>query len=1044
MDFSKKDTQKKLQDIDQRKVAIGLSDIFISQFKDEVVKKKLEDIRDIVWARPDTDNARPNDYDRDTRRRNQDMQRIQEVLAEVTDASQKTAIAEAYVRLGHLYEIAGHAARENFFQAREQELAKKLAKFQLENPKKPPPKAWITPGGVHELLFHNDNFKSKSVSQVVQELSQPISEYVFTQHPTNTNTPASMQLQREIADALDKVTDKQTMADKDVYWQKLETNIAQFAKDPIVQNKNFTAYDETRIVINFLTNVYHDIDRLYEVTERGLSRKFGEAYNNSERWNLDLKQRFSSWGSAGDKDGNNNIKSENTLEAIILHKKKAAELLLESIDGIEALASWKDKFQTAVRGYGEIEEKIAAVRNGGNDIPLISQQFKDMSQAVKKISNGLGKSEDFLGDVKKVAVNATGEQKNKLLTIHRKARIFGFSLGKIEYRETADMYESVLNFLMKTDKAKEVFGDSVKGFSGKGRKERTEWLTEILRDPQSAKQLAEVASAFMQNVEARNLRDYKDKAKGDETITYHTLRRMQLAHDFNDMITHNVLAECKGTHNLLDALAVQTAVRDASNKRAKMHIVPLFEEAETMEKIPNILKEALNNDVYTAHLKELKINDDTPNIVQQIQIAHSDNARRAGAIASRGIIHRGHHAAREAIENYNKEHSNAKVDLQFFEGGSQSDSYRNGVRAVTAVIKDFGLSNFSKMTFQGGDLLNYFNQPTSCERLMLRSIVEQAKLLNSEKPFNGNHGKLEEEIVATIENLQHQYDVAYYGKPSNPIGKILHALGYRKQAAAGSAGTRGNRNIVDYSNERITGVNPKDVRTIGFSEGFQHGGLHPACLGTKSLENDLGARIFANEEAKSEIPADIPAFDANGKLTASGLKYLYKNSPTFKDALDKMGYSLINTRVYPFTNKLESYQQTLGGPRDKTLDDAYNDVIQEYKEVGDLVYKAFTEQEISHDQHRLISRDNSMKALDRTITLLKTIPELEHYESLNYKHRFVDGLDIIEKWANLQDSRLMHNARDTLYHGRTFVADDPNYGRTLTEAKRAQQNDKIV
>ncbi|MDE3016798.1 MAG: phosphoenolpyruvate carboxylase [Pseudomonadota bacterium] len=1064
--------QKQLWSIDQREVAMALSDIFIGQIEAVEVRGALKAIRDIVWAALPTKAIVP-DYDRDSARRNQDMLRIQALLEDVPDASKKT-LADAYVRLGHLYEIAGHAARENFFRARE----RKLGEFNKRHPGKIPSQDIVVPGGVHDLLFRDEHFKDKPVTEVVQTLSRPVSEYVFTQHPTNTNTPESMRLQREIADAIDRVTDKvQWISGDDTDWQRLNERIARYAECPVVQDGNFTAYDETNIVINFLTNAYHDIDRLYEVMDRGLNRKFPDGYDDGKRWELDLKQRFSSWGSAGDKDGNNNITSEHTLEAIILHKKRAATLLLESLNKTKALPEWKEKLKIAVDGYTELERKIETVRAGENDIPLSNAQFDEISGQAQKLSRDLGSVENFLDDVKNAAVQASDGDKETLLAIHRKARIFGFSLGKIEYRETAEEYGRVVRTLMAYAKGKEEFKQFITSLHSEVGKDLTD-LSEILRSKDTLRIWAAIASSFMGDLKGEDLRKYvraddksasaEEKAKGDRVIAYHTLRRMELARDFDDMITHNVLAECKGTSNLLEALALQvatTTVQDGKEKRALMHIVPLFEEADTMKRIPEVLKEGLINDAYRGHLETLQEKEKTPHLVQQVQIAHSDNARRAGSIASRGIIHAGHHAARAAVERYNGEPENPKVDLQFFEGGSQSDSYRNGVRAVTAVIKDFRLGDFAKMTFQGGDLLNYFNEPTSSERLMLRSIVEQAKLLNNAQRPNGEQSALEKVVVTTIEKLQQQYDQDYYGKTSNPIGKILHALGYRKQAAAGSAGTRGNRTIADYAAEKIDGVNARDVRTIGFSETLQHGGLHPACLGTKSLENDLSASLQCDRKATEELEKGFKAFKHDpknkvhaeaqafnqGQLTAAGLKYIYKTSPTFRDAVDKMAYSLLNTRVCALTDKLERYQQTSGKARDKTLDDTYRDktlddtyeeVLREYKGVGDLAYKALTGQEISSDQHRRISHDNNpAKALDRTITMLKEIEKLEHYEPLHYKHRFVDGLDIIEKAAGLENSRLTHNARDTLYHGRTFVADDPNYGQALTQAKEARRQE---
>lgn len=1149
---------KELRSIDQREVAVVLSELFINQLGNEDghlqeeqlnkgmllnkdLQDKLRDIRDIIWSKQE--NVQPLKsgselkhqidvmlhIDKDMNRQLKDQQRIQNKLKEVPKESRE-AFVNAYVRLGHLYEIAGHIARKNLFQQREQQIKAFMAKN--SDPEAVPTQDIMVPGGVHEMLFYDENFKKmKTAKEVIEALSKPVTEYVFTQHPTNTNTLESMQRQRHISRLLAPITnlDAEDRPIEDAI-KKLEAGLARFANEPVVQNKNFTAYDETAIVINFLTNVFNDVDRQYELIERGLTRRFGKEEYAKHEWELDLKQRFSSWGSAGDKDGNANIKSENTLEAIVMHKKKAAELLAANLSNIlesgetirdtgtlRELYKWRDKLNVAKDSYKIIEAKIEGMRKG-NDIPVSTGEFRAFSKEIQNISETLGNEQDFLKAIRDTAPQINSEVTRKeLLKLHRKAKIFGFNLGKIEYRETAEVYSAALNSLL----GKIPSGDTAIGREAseyvdaariiakqlaKDEDERNQSiieraedrqakaLTSILRNEKKREIFIAHAQKTLNKMDGAQLRNYKvDEKKlaediaahpgnqekltkeanklAEDAVVYHTLQRMALARDFGDIITHNVLAECKGTHNLLEAVALQAAstIEDSTGKHSAMlNVVPLFEEADTMAKIPTVLKDGLKNPVYNAHVEAIKKRDGTELITQQIQIAHSDNARRAGAIASRGIIHNGHHEARAAIDAYNKKNPNAQVDLQFFEGGSQSDSYRNGVRAVTAAIKDFGLGKFAKMTFQGGDLLNYFNQPSSCERMLLRNLIEQAKLIQA----GGKDGNKEQEwpelekmVMKTIADQQRDYDVNYYDKPSNPIGKILHALGYRAQAAAGSAGTRGNRfSDSDYQKEMATGVNPKAIRTISFSETLQHGGLHPSCLGTESLEHNLGARIYRDEAAHTEFMkgfaeskyANVPAFKESGELTATGLKYLYNASPTFKDAIDKMSYSLINTRVGTLTRKLAAYQQA---GHDGVIQRTFGSVITEYTGAAQLAFKALMGREFDSDLNRFIGQGNKqIPILERTINLLKNTDKLDHYDPLNYKHRFADGLDIMEGSLGLDNEtpgnkernelfcRLIHNGRDTLYHGRTFVADDPNYGRALTDEKlkRAQQNSRTA
>jgi len=1149
-----------LHDVDQRKVALGLSEVYISNIDDQLVQSKLRRIRDIIWYKDENDVREP-DYERDTTRGQQEIERVKALLEELPD-DKKSELAAHYVRLGHIYEIAGHAARENFFHER----TKAFAAHVPTEEEPLPGQDLVTPGGVYDLLFHDDKFKDMEMGKVIDALSAPVSEYVFTQHPTNTNTLQSMKQQRAIADALDKVTHQEKLTPEQITesWAELSKTVTGYSRNDIVQPKNFTAHDETNIVINFLGNAFKDIDRLYDVAERGLKDKFNE-YDDAARWKLDLKQRFASWGSAGDKDGNGNIKSENTLEAIILHKMEAAQLFADSLGDIPAMAGWKATLGAAKLQYQQLETEIKAISKEDGDIPLTNAQFEKYSLAAQKISETLD-IKKFRTDLAAAAKDphADAKTKEELLKVDRKARIFGFNLGKIEYRETAEEYERVVKLLVEmVRESDDPDYKNLKVELFKPGKSDIENLSNVLNRRESREDWAKFVAGFMEKQKGEELRQYKKLSK-DETetlnagrkevqeitaslatgmlsiedtekleerrkelktsmavlekkerlssipIAYHTLRRMELARDFSDMTTHNVLAECKGTENLLQALALQVATtvtdeKTGGEKRAKLHIVPLFEEADTMGEIPNVLSRGLENEAYHAHLDLLKERDGTAKIVQQIQIAHSDNARRAGAIASRGIIHEGHHAAREAIKIYNATHRD-QVELEFFEGGSQSDSYRNGVRAVTAAIRDFNLGSYAKMTFQGGDLLNYFNQPTSAERLMLRSIVEQAKIMQgSTSPGleNGHTEALEQQVRQGLSDLQHQYDAVVYDAPGNPIGRLLYEFDYRGHIAAGNAGSRAPARGVDPKEEELREIDATAIRTIGFSEALQHEGIHPTFMGAGKIRQTIESAM------------------GKKSLSAAEWKKLYDDSPSFKDAIDKLAYSIMNSNLKKAGEKLYwkmGSDETLKKPEwndknKKLMHFMAEELPNQYVEAGKLVYEAMTGQSFTYKDplnmaDKLLPFENPLnaaqseiesyqtgnkgrtghmlEAADRMRHLIKNIEPMERYEALGYKHRYVEGLAAVEssvrKVTNatmeatkaagkaaveaaksmgaaaveaakvagenaLQgvmdimafSARMFHNARDTLYHGRTFVADDPKYGAELVEHMKRER-----
>src|SRR6185312_7337477 len=132
----------------------------------------------------------------------------------------------------------------------------------------------------------------------------------------------------------------------------------------------------------------------------------------------------------------------------------------------------------------------------------------------------------------------------------------------------------------------------------------------------------------------------------------------------------------------------QQAATNDKGKRPLLGIVPLFEEPDTMKNIDTIMEGAYENKAYQAHLQLLAEDRHGGKITQQIQIAQSDNARRAGIPAARAFIH-------DAFKKINALHEREKIAGQFYIGGSISDAYRNGVRALTASINAFGMHKFA-------------------------------------------------------------------------------------------------------------------------------------------------------------------------------------------------------------------------------------------------------------------------------------------------------------------------------------------------------------
>ena len=296
-DMSDTEPLKALAGIDHLKAAKALKDLALEVIASHAdlggprVAGALKEIMDVVW---------------DGRTQNERHKKFKEVCQSL-DPQQTKSLLEGYARMGHLYEIAGLAARDNF----------------LKDQRQKNEQGWA-PGDPGEFIHKNT--ESQPLDAVINKLNEPVFEVVMTQHPTNTNSLQSIQAQREIGKAIAAGDTEAVRKAVAHYMDPKEAPL-------LPRSGRFTVRDETEMVLNALNNVYDDLPKVYEQFDRPLEEKFGKgAYDPMA---LKLNIRFSSWGSAGDKDGNNSITAENTLEGIILHKRDILKKYADSLnDGL--------------------------------------------------------------------------------------------------------------------------------------------------------------------------------------------------------------------------------------------------------------------------------------------------------------------------------------------------------------------------------------------------------------------------------------------------------------------------------------------------------------------------------------------------------------------------------------------------------------------------------------------------------------------------------------------------------------------------------------
>ncbi|MFW0777143.1 MAG: phosphoenolpyruvate carboxylase [Rickettsiales bacterium] len=1055
-------TYQQFNSTEQLTLAKELSDAFIEVLEQkgdpEQIGKRLRMLRDVAWQTDEAKAWPPKLRSKWSSERHRVFRAVlkgedeshaklakEEGLAPLS-AEGRVKLLTAYAKLGHLYEIAGQAARNNYFN-------------ELRARKEP------IPGGAREFIN-----KQPDADTALDLLRQPTFEITMTMHPTNTSSRTMMQAHRKLALALEP--DSGVPINTDEVMSALQAfSDAHLLPQKDGKDTNFTVRDETDIVLNYLDNLYEDLPRVYRQYARPLNEKYGGTYDPLD---LQLNINLGSWGSAGDKDGNQNVTSETTLEAIAMHTQAIVHRYIRSIQDINnegslagsALNDWKSELEEADAQLKQIKKdahslsKKSAPSYQGDDKftpQRAAELFDSISARLAKVRNGLSRTTrgdkpvlEFEQDlVDFYRNNATKDQKQEVLEMIRRVRTFGFNFAKIEYREKASEYGRVIDTVF----------PELKGLSPEARAKQ---LTELLKQDDAT--IKQAVDAKREDIISQGAsRPYSD----DDAmpIAYHSLRRMELARDFPDMIRDNVLAECgqldgegnkpstiaaQATSNMLEALLMQRMATAKDGKKPQMGVVPLFEEPSTMSNIDKIMRSVYENPVYAKHLETLSDRHEGKK-TQQVQIAHSDNARRSGLAAARALIHEAH----DKIRSLNKEMG---IQTQFFEGGSVSDAYRNGVRAISASVNDFKLHDFAKFTFQGGDLMNYFNSPSSSMRLFTRNIINAAEkyeqrdgkyVLPEAKPKSVFDRVA---INAMKRTLQDYQDTDF---TQDTMGVLLAVLDYEGEVAAGKktsrAGKRsggvGFKQGSEVKNGSILPVNIHNVRTIGFSEAWQQHGIVPSWIGTQNLERYLVEEI-ANEVAsmrKSPIAEGQEGYNeqqqfldmfgdvdgASPKLDARQAHLLYRKSRVFKDDQDRSAHALAMTD--PEMLKL------LGKRIDQALRDEPNNAqLQSGKKYLDEIINKKTYPSairLAHKAHTEASLPDGDG--DRRTSMVQALPRIS--DQIRIKSQYRDFLAytrmIYPNRTSLtpHERSLLHNGGDTMMHSRFLAADDPKYGKHVLD-----------
>jgi phosphoenolpyruvate carboxylase len=596
--------------------------------------------------------------------------------------------------------------------------------------------------------LHNLNVPPRQIQSLVDNLDIRL---VFTAHPTEIVRHTIRDKQRRIAKILrqmDQVEEGIHALGLSSSWEaeslrdQLTEEIRLWWRTDELHQFKPTVLDEVDYTLHYFQEVLFDvIPQLYHRLRRALHGTFPRL--RPPQYNF---CKFGSWVGS-DRDGNPSVTPQITWNTACYQRNLVLGKYIQSVKHLTSLLSlslhWSDVLPDLLESLEqdqiqlpEVYEQLAIrYRQEPYRLKLayIQKRLENTRDRSLQLYDGdcfqndlpdtnptsvYRSGEDFLAELKLIQRNLheTGLGCRDLENLICQVEIYGFNLAHLDIRQESSRHSDALSEI----------ADYLQilpcSYNDMTEEQRSLWLATEL---QTRRPLIPTELPFSE--------------KTCETIrTFRMVRKLH--QEFGPEICQTyVISMSHHGSDLLEVLllAKEAGLYDPATGTSSLHVVPLFETVEDLQRAPAVMTHLFDLPLYRAYLAggyaEMKVlesqnNEETqPLSLQEVMLGYSDSNKDSGFLSSNWEIHKAQQALQAVADRYG-------IALRIFHGRGGSVG-RGGGPAYEAILAQPGRSidGRIKITEQGEVLASKYNLPELAlyNLEVITSAVIQASLLRN-------------------------------------------------------------------------------------------------------------------------------------------------------------------------------------------------------------------------------------------------------------------------------------------------------------------------